>query len=485
MLGAGRAFFLTRFMTPFFSPQRERWLLLTIAGIQFTHILDFMIMMPLGPQFTRLFGISDAQFGLLVSAYTLSAGASGLAAATYVDRFDRKHLLLWLYGLFAIATLACGLATSYGFLMMARVAAGLFGGVLSALSQTIVADVVPFERRGRAMGIVMSSFSVATVAGVPIGLFIASLWGWQLTFVAIALFSAVLGVGAWLTLPRLRAHLDAPRTHSVWRGIGRVLVHRDHLLAFAFSALLMFTGFTVIPFITLYMQANLGMTDTQIPYVYLCGGIATLIKARFFGRLTDRLGKVRTFTFMGCAVTLPLMATTLIPPPRTAVGSPAGVHWLLRLHERPHDPRHGPHHVGTRAAAARHLSRAQRGGAVGRHGRGLVPGRLDHQPRRQRPSRTLRLGRAGGRCRQPGLRAARPPAASARRPVRPLIRHGAGVPGLAPRQGRSRWLAACCNAGLHARAFLGIVIPTATRDRRVARTARRFVSTRSIRRLFI
>lgn len=94
MLGAGRAFFLTRFMTPFFSPRRERWLLLTIAGIQFTHILDFMIMMPLGPQFTRLFGISDAQFGLLVSAYTLSAGASGLAAATYVDRFDRKHLLL-------------------------------------------------------------------------------------------------------------------------------------------------------------------------------------------------------------------------------------------------------------------------------------------------------------------------------------------------------------------------------------------------------
>ncbi len=314
MLGAGRAFFLTRFMTPFFSPRRERWLLLTIAGIQFTHILDFMIMMPLGPQFTRLFGISDAQFGLLVSAYTLSAGASGLAAATYVDRFDRKHLLLWLYGLFAIATLACGLATSYGFLMMARVAAGLFGGVLSALSQTIVADVVPFERRGRAMGIVMSSFSVATVAGVPIGLFIASLWGWQLTFVAIALFSAVLGLGAWLTLPRLRTHLDAPRTHSVWRGIGRVLVHRDHLLAFAFSALLMFTGFTVIPFITLYMQANLGMTDTQIPYVYLCGGIATLITARFFGRLTDRLGKVRTFTFMGCAVTLPLMVTTLIPP---------------------------------------------------------------------------------------------------------------------------------------------------------------------------
>ena len=160
-------------------PRRERWLLLTIAGIQFTHILDFMIMMPLGPQFTRLFGISDAQFGLLVSAYTLAAGVSGLAAATYVDRFDRKRLLLTLYGLFALATLACGLAPGYGFLMAARVAAGLFGGVLSALAQTIVADVVPFERRGRAMGIVMSSFSVSTVAGVPLGLLMSNHWGWH------------------------------------------------------------------------------------------------------------------------------------------------------------------------------------------------------------------------------------------------------------------------------------------------------------------
>lgn len=152
-------------MTPHLTPRRERWLLLTLAGIQFTHILDFMIMMPLGPQFTALFGISNAQFGLLVSAYTLSAGLSGLMAATYIDRFSRKRLLLTMYSLFGLATLACGLAPDYMSLMLARVAAGLFGGVLSALSQTIVADVIPFERRGRAMSVVMTSFSVSTVAG--------------------------------------------------------------------------------------------------------------------------------------------------------------------------------------------------------------------------------------------------------------------------------------------------------------------------------
>jgi predicted MFS family arabinose efflux permease len=295
------------------TPGRERWLLLTIAGIQFTHILDFMIMMPLGPQFTRLFGITDAQFGLLVSAYTLSAGISGLAAATYVDRFDRKRLLLTLYVLFALATLACGLAPGYGFLMVARVAAGMFGGVLSALSQTIVADVVPFERRGRAMGIVMSSFSFSTVAGVPIGLFLASRLGWQAPFIGIAALSGVLAVGAALTLPRLNQHLLVKDRPSIWRGIGMVLSERNHQRAFAFSALLMFTGFTIIPFITIYMETNVGVRPDQVPYIYLCGGAATLITARVFGRLTDRMGKVRLFRWLALAVTVPIMAITLMP----------------------------------------------------------------------------------------------------------------------------------------------------------------------------
>ena len=299
---------------PLLTPRRERWLLLTIAGIQFTHILDFMIMMPLGPQFTRLFGISDAQFGLLVSAYTLAAGVSGLAAATYVDRFDRKRLLLTLYVLFALATLACGLAPGYGFLMVARVAAGVFGGVLSALAQTIVADVIPFERRGRAMGIVMSSFSVSTVAGVPLGLFMATHLGWQAPFIGIAVLSAVLALGAATTLPPLNHHLTAKDRPSVWRGIGMVLADRNHQRAFGFSALLMFTGFTVLPYFTIYMQANVGVLPAQIPYLYLCGGVATLFTARLFGRLTDRMGKVPTFTMLALGVIVPLLAATLMPP---------------------------------------------------------------------------------------------------------------------------------------------------------------------------
>ena len=298
-------------MTSHLTPRRERWLLFTLAGIQFTHILDFMIMMPLGPQFTALFGISNAQFGLLVSAYTLSAGCSGLMAATYIDRFGRKQLLLGMYSLFGLATLACALAPDYLWLMVARVAAGLFGGVLSALSQTIVADVIPFERRGRAMGVVMTSFSVSTVAGVPLGLFLAAHFNWHAPFVGIAALVGLLSLAAWQTLPRLDAHLHHPERVSVWRGIGQVLAEPNHLKAFAVSGLMMFAAFTVIPYITIYLQSNAGMKTQEVPWIYLCGGLATLLSARYFGRLTDRVGKVQMFQRLALAVTVPLMATTL------------------------------------------------------------------------------------------------------------------------------------------------------------------------------
>ena len=297
-------------MSSALSPRRELWLLITLAGIQFTNILDFMIMMPLGPALTALFHISDAEFGMLVSAYTLAAGASGLAASTYIDRFDRKRLLMVLYGLFALSTLACGLAPTYGSLMVARIAAGIFGGVLSALSQTIVGDVIPYERRGRAMGVVMTSFSVSTVAGVPLGLFLAAHFGWPLPFILIAVLSVLFMVFAQVSMPSLKDHVAAQVHTSSWSRIRDVVVDRNHQRAFVFSALLMFAGFTVIPYITIYMQANVGMRADQIPYIYLCGGVATLLTARVVGRLADGWGKFKTFRVMAAAVLLPMLAIT-------------------------------------------------------------------------------------------------------------------------------------------------------------------------------
>ena len=298
-------------VNPPLSRRRELWLLFTLAGIQFTNILDFMIMMPLGPQFTRIFAISDASFGLLVSAYTLAAGVSGLLAATYLDKFDRKKLLLVLYALFGLATLACGLAPDYPTLMVARVLAGIFGGVLSALAQTVVADVIPFERRGRAMSVVMTSFSVATVAGVPTGLFLAAHLSWHAPFFGIAGLVGLLCGLAFVTLPPLNAHLKAAHRPSAFAAIRQVLQDANHLKAFAFSALLMFAGFTVIPFITIYLQTNVGWRSDQVFYVYLCGGLATLLSARLIGVLTDRRGKVALFRVMAVLVIVPMVATTL------------------------------------------------------------------------------------------------------------------------------------------------------------------------------
>jgi predicted MFS family arabinose efflux permease len=265
-----------------------------------------MVMMPLGPQFTKLFNISDAQFGLLVSAYTFAAGVSGLLASLYVDRFGRKKLLLSLYVLFGLATLACGLAPTYDTLMVARVAAGAFGGVLMALSQTIIADVIPFDKRGRAMGIVMSSFSVATVAGVPGSLFLAAHFGWHAPFFAIAVACAVLALGAGLTLPPLTGHLNAQR-HSPLANIVTVINDKNHLKAFAFTALLVGAGFTLFPYITIYLTANAGFTMQQVPFVYLCGGAATLVTARWIGRTSDSIGKAKMFSIMALLTIVPLL----------------------------------------------------------------------------------------------------------------------------------------------------------------------------------
>lgn len=293
------------------SPQREKWLLITLAGIHFTNILDFMIMMPLGPQFIEIFRITDAQFSVLVSSYTFAAGISGLLASLYIDRVDRKKLLLTLYAFFGVATLACGLAPHYWAFLFARVAAGLAGGVLSALITTIVADVVPFERRGRAMGVVMTAFSASTVAGVPLGLYLASQFNWHFPFFLIATMVLVFLVITTFVLPNLTAHLASGTKKSTFSDVCLVLSNRNHWRAFLFTALLMMGGFVVIPFITIFLQANHGWDAAHISINYLVGGLATLVSARFVGQLADRHGKLRVFSIVATLVTIPIVLLTV------------------------------------------------------------------------------------------------------------------------------------------------------------------------------
>jgi predicted MFS family arabinose efflux permease len=307
----------------------ERWLLMLLAAIQFTVIVDFLIIMPLGPQYMRVFSITPGQFGLIVSAYAISAGISGVAAGFFLDRADRRPALLWLYGGFAVGTFLCALAPGYEWLVAARIVAGAFGGVTGALILAIVGDVVPDERRGAAMGIVMSSFSVASICGVPIGLLLASNRGWHVPFFGLAGLSAIVLIAVGQVLPSLRGHLHhAADAHPAARML-TVLMHPDHRMAFVFMAALTSTGFFVFPYISNYMVANVGLTEKQLPLIYLAGGSCTIFSMNLIGRWADRVGKRTVFTIMSFFALVPILTLTNLP--RVPLAVAVGVSTLLMI----------------------------------------------------------------------------------------------------------------------------------------------------------
>jgi predicted MFS family arabinose efflux permease len=292
---------------------RERWLLLTLAAIQFTTIMDFLIIMPLGPQYMRVFHIDAGQFGLIVSAYGISAGLAGLAAGFFLDLFDRKQAMLWLFGGFSIGTLFCALAPTYPLLVAARFVAGAFGGVVGAVILAIVGDVVPLERRGAAMGMVMSSFSVSSIIGVPAGLLLATRFNWHVPFFALALLSVVILAAAAAVTPVLRGHLQHARTEHPFARTWAVMTHPDHQKAFLFMAGLTCAGFCVFPYLSNYMVANVGLTESHLPLIYLCGGACTLFSMNWVGRWSDRSGKLRVFTLSSLSTAVPILALTNLP----------------------------------------------------------------------------------------------------------------------------------------------------------------------------
>lgn len=295
--------------------RRGEWALLgVLTAVQFCHILDFVIMMPLGPQLMRSFGLSPQEFGLLVSAYTFSAAVSGLAAAFLADRFDRKTMLLVLLAGFGVGTLLCGVAPTYSFLLAARVAAGAFGGVLAGVVLAIIGDQIPPERRGQATGFVMAGFSAASVLGLPAGLWLAAHQGWHLPFLALAgVTAAVVLLGA-LMLPRMRAHMaTGPRERPALRDMVDLVKERTHLRAFAFSVALMFAGFSVIPFLSPYLVANVGVAEADLSYIYLVGGLATLFTGPLIGRAADRWGHARSFTVVALLSITLIVALTHLP----------------------------------------------------------------------------------------------------------------------------------------------------------------------------
>src|SRR5258706_1414651 len=295
-------------------PTSERTILLVLNAIQFRNILDFVIMMALGSPLMRVLSISPQEFGFVVSAYTFSAGISGFLAAFFIDRFDRKKALLVLYSGFTVGTFLCSFAPTYFFLLGARIIAGTFGGVLGATILAIVSDMVPYERRGAAMGMIMTSFSLAQVGGVPIGLFLANHFSWHAPFVFLASSALVCMLIGARVLPPMRSHLQSVRHETPFQTVKGLLTEAGPQRALLFMITLIFGGFAIIPYLSAYIVSNAGRTESDLPYLYFFAGAATIISSRAIGKLADRFGKLRVFTYIAWASIVPLILMTNLPP---------------------------------------------------------------------------------------------------------------------------------------------------------------------------
>lgn len=267
-----------------------------LAFLQFTVVLDFMILSPLGALLMRDLGVAPAQFGFVVSAYAFSAAISGLLAAGFADKFDRKKLLLFFYSGFVLGTFLCGLAPSYGFLVATRTVTGLFGGVIGSVSLAIIADLFPLEARGRVMGFVMTAFAASQIMGIPLGLYLSNAWGWHAPFLMIAAVSVAVGFVIFATLRPVNAHLQKPVDRNVVHHLLATVAKPRHRWGFATTMLLTLGGYMLMPFGSAFCVHNLGIPLEKLPTIYMATGVAALFAGPLMGRLSDAVGKYRTFT---------------------------------------------------------------------------------------------------------------------------------------------------------------------------------------------
>jgi predicted MFS family arabinose efflux permease len=296
-------------------PRKELAIVLILAGIQFSHIMDFMVMMPLGPQIMAAFSISPSKFAAAVSAYSWCSGLSALLAATYIDRFDRRKLLLAAYLLFAVSNVICACATSYPLLLASRAFAGITGGVLGAGVMAIVADVVPVERRGAATGVIMTGFSMAAIAGVPAGVVLGAYFHWSAPFWLLAALTVTIAVATSRIVPPLSEHLSRqrPPLAETLPRLARLLTYPRHVRAFALTFLIMLAHMLVIPFISPMLVANHGVAPGRISWLYMAGGAATFFTSRAIGRLADRIGHLVVFRVFGILALAPVLIVTHLP----------------------------------------------------------------------------------------------------------------------------------------------------------------------------
>ena len=310
----------------------QKLVIAVLAFLQFTIVLDFMMLAPLGALVIPALHITPPQFGLVVSTYAFSAGVSGLLAAGFADRFDRKKLLIFFYAGFLVGTLLCALASSYEMLLFARLVTGLFAGVVGSASLAIVTDLFPLQMRGRVMGIIQTAFAASTVMGIPIALFLSARSGWNTPFFMVVAVGAIVGGVIQTKMRPVDEHLKHHPDRSPLHHLLQTVTNGYYVQGFLTTCLLSVGGFMLMPFMSVFSVHNIGVGLDQLPLVYMVTGAVSIVAGPLIGRASDAVGKVRVFAF-GCALTI-LMVLIYTPPAHHTV--------MDRLH-----------HHGT--AADRHL----------------------------------------------------------------------------------------------------------------------------------
>lgn len=290
--------------------RRETTTLILMGFVHFCLIVDFMIIMPMGPQLMRIHEMAAQQFSYLVSVFTLSAGLAGILAAFFVDRFDRKRAMLFVLSGFFIGNLATAWAQSFETLMLARALTGAFVGVIGSLMLAIVSDAVSLERRATAIGLVMSAFAFASIMGVPLCLYLSNQMGWSAPFIFIAVLSAFLISAIYFYLPAMDSHLSSSSQVQGRQKFLYLVTEKNRKKALLFITFLILGHFSINPFLFPSIVANAGITESKLPVVYFFAGLGSIVASILFGRWADNSGRRRVFTWALVASLVPIFLVT-------------------------------------------------------------------------------------------------------------------------------------------------------------------------------
>jgi DHA1 family inner membrane transport protein len=287
--------------------KKEILLLLTLAFVQFTHILDSMVMMPMAPNLKLTMDLTTQKFSFLVGSYGLAAFCSAIAATFFIDRFDRKKALLFLYTGFLIGTTLCALAPDYWFLLSARIFTGLFGGITGSVILSIVGDIIPLEKRARGMGILMSGFALASVVGVPLGIFLSEAYSWHAPFYFVAGMGVIVFIAAYINVPNVTSHLKGPHDKSPWHLYKHIWGDKNMVFALLFSMTMVLSHFAIIPYISDYLVNNNGFgMRKDLIYMYIVGGILSSMTSPLIGKLADKHGRYKLYLTLSLLACIPI-----------------------------------------------------------------------------------------------------------------------------------------------------------------------------------